>query len=140
MPLSSEGGDGDDMEESAPTYVWGTNISVHDVNAAVERFLRHFRDQNQSQGEFVEGKYMQAIHRVVEMEGEWVDVDAHHVFDYDSDLYTKMVRYPLEVLAVFDIVVMDLVSKINPLFEKHVQVRVFNLKSSTSMRTLNPSG
>lgn len=83
---------------------------------------------------------MAAIHRVLEIEGEWIDVDARDVSDYDSDLYTKMVRYPLEVLAIFDIVLMDIVSLINPLFDKHVQVRIYNLKTSTSMRNLNPSG
>ena len=49
------------------------------------------------------------------------------VFDYDPDLYTKMVRYPLEVLAIFDIVLMIMVGRINPLyFEKHIQTRIFN--------------
>ena len=62
------------------------------------------------------------------------------VFDYDPDLYTKMVRYPLEVLAIFDIVLMNMVGRINPLFENHIQTRIFNLKSSTSVRNLNPSG
>ncbi|OAY72638.1 DNA replication licensing factor MCM4 [Ananas comosus] len=50
-----------------------------------------------------------------------------------------MVRYPLEVLAIFDIVLMDLVARIDPLFEKHIQTRIFNLKSSVCMRNLNPS-
>lgn len=117
-------------------FVWGTNISVQDVNAAILRFLRHFREHPS----YTEGKYMRAIHRVLEIEGESLDVDAHDVFNYDSDLYTKMVRYPLEVLAIFDIVLMDMVSRINPLFEKHIQARIFNLKTSTSMRNLNPSG
>ncbi|KAJ8753206.1 hypothetical protein K2173_017800 [Erythroxylum novogranatense] len=135
---SSEGGD--DIDEATPTFVWGTNISVQDVKAAIQMFLKHFRE-NKSQGSeiFEEGKYMKAVQRVLEVEGEWLDVDAQDVFDYDSDLYAKMVRYPLEVLAIFDIVLMDIVSLINPLFEKHVQVRIFNLKSSTTMRNLNPS-
>ncbi|WJZ83256.1 hypothetical protein VitviT2T_002954 [Vitis vinifera] len=133
-PPSSEG-EGDDMDEAPPMFVWGTNISVQDVNAAILRFLRHFREHPSH----TEGKYMRAIHRVLEIEGESLDVDAHDVFDYDSDLYTKMVRYPLEVLAIFDIVLMDMVSRINPLFEKHIQARIFNLKTSTSMRNLNPS-
>ena len=60
-----------------------------------------------------------------------LDVNSHNVFDYDPDLYTKMVRYPLEVLAIFDIVLMNMVGRINPLFEKHIQTRIFNLKSST---------
>lgn len=116
-------------------YVWGTNISVQDVNAAILRFLRHFREHPSQ----IEGKYMNAIHSVIELEGDSLEVDAHDVFDYDSDLYSKMVRYPLEVLAIFDIVLMDMVSRINPLFEKHIQARIFNLKSSTSVRNLNPS-
>ncbi|KAK1378893.1 hypothetical protein POM88_025637 [Heracleum sosnowskyi] len=33
-----------------------------------------------------------------------------------------------------------MVSRINPLFEKHIQARIFNLKTSTTMRNLNPSG
>lgn len=117
-------------------YVWGTSISVQDVNAAILRFLRHFREHPSHD----EGKYMKAINHVIEMEGESLEVDANDVFDYDNDLYTKMVRYPLEVLAIFDIVLMDMVSRINPLFEKHIQARIFNLKTSTSMRNLNPSG
>ncbi|KAK6946291.1 MCM, AAA-lid domain [Dillenia turbinata] len=137
VPPSSEGGDAtDDVDEAPPMYVWGTNISVQDVNAAIQRFLRNFRDNNSDD---LEGKYRRAIDHVIEVEGESLDVDAHDVFDYDSDLYNKMVRYPLEVLAIFDIVLMDMVSRINPLFEKHIQVRIFNLKSSTSMRNLNPS-
>ncbi|GAB2267672.1 DNA replication licensing factor, mcm4 component [Dionaea muscipula] len=87
----------------------------------------------------MEGKYMKAINHVLEVEGDWLDVDAHDVYDYDRDLYVKMVRYPLEVLAIFDIVLMDMVSRISPLFEKHVQVRIFHLKASICMRNLNPS-
>lgn len=77
---------------------------------------------------------------MIEVEGDSLDVDARDVFDHDPDLYTKMVRYPLEVLAIFDLVLMNMVSRIKPMFEKHIQTRIFNLKSSTSMRNLNPSG
>lgn len=135
FPPSSDAGDGN--EDEAPVYVWGTNISVQDVRASILRFLRHFRENPQ----VIEGKYMRTINHVIETEGDSLDVDAHDVYDYDSDLYTKMVKYPLEVLAIFDIALMeDIVTRINPLFEKHIQARIFNLKSSTSMRSLNPSG
>ena len=101
---------------------------------AIYRFLKHFRDSStasQSEdGLLKEGKCEIAIKRV----------NARDVFDYDSDLYTRMVRYPLEVLAIFDIVLMNMVGRINPLFENHIQTRIFNLKSSTSVRNLNPSG
>ena len=99
---------------------------------AIYRFLKHFRDSStasQSEdGLLKEGKCEIAIKRV----------NARDVFD--SDLYTRLVRYPLEVLAIFDIVLMNMVGRINPLFENHIQTRIFNLKSSTSVRNLNPSG
>lgn len=148
LPPSSDAGDDDavdhDDADSAPVFVWGTNISVQDVNAAILRLLRHFRDPREAgrgDGLLDDGKYMRSVHRIMELEGgESLDIDAHDVFDYDPDLYTKMVRYPLEVLAIFDIVVMDLVARIDPLFEKHIQTRIYNLKSSVCMRNLNPSG
>ncbi|KAK4835428.1 hypothetical protein QYF36_009585 [Acer negundo] len=123
---------GDDMDDSTPTFVWGTNISVQDMKRAIDMFLKNCVENE-------ERKYLKVIDRVLEMEGEWIDVDAHDVFEYSPDLYYKMVRYPLEVLAIFDIVLMDIISGINPLFEKHVQVRIYNLKESVAMRNLNPS-
>ncbi|XBI27103.1 hypothetical protein VPH35_051645 [Triticum aestivum] len=151
VPLSSEAGEEDTPEtdgggvgaDATPVFVWGTNISVQDVNAAILRFLRHFRDPRDAgrvDPVMDEGKYMRAIHRILELEGgESLDVDAHDVFDHDPDLYGKMVRYPLEVLAIFDIVLMDLVARMEPLFEKHIQTRIYNLKSSICLRNLNPS-
>ncbi|VVA99279.1 unnamed protein product [Arabis nemorensis] len=136
IPPSSEDG----ADDTTPTFVWGTNISVQDVKSAIEMFIKHFREAKENSADlFREGKYMVSIRKVIEIEGDWIDVDAYDVFDYDPDLYNKMVRYPLEVLAIFDIVLMDIVSTINRLFEKHVQVRIFNLRASTSMRNLNPS-
>lgn len=135
IPPSSEGGDGDQVEDSAPTFVWGTNISVKDVNSAFVRFLRHFRENAME----TDGKYMRAFHEVIEIQGHSLEVDAQDVFNYDSDLYKNMVRYPLEVLAIFDLALMDIVNRINPMMEKHISTRIFNLKNSTTMRNLNPS-
>lgn len=139
MPASSEyyASGGDAAEQM---FVWGTNISVQDVNAAILRFLKNFREEPTQMDSIEEGKYMKELDKVFEMEREWIDVDAMDIFSYDPDLYNKMVRYPLEVLAIFEIVLMDMASSRNPLFEKHIQARVYNLKTSTSMRNLNPSG
>jgi hypothetical protein len=48
-PYSSDRDDNDHMEtdgqdDTTPVFVWGTNISVQEVNGAILRFLRHFRD------------------------------------------------------------------------------------------------
>ncbi|XP_020517369.1 DNA replication licensing factor MCM4 [Amborella trichopoda] len=131
-PPSSEGGD---MDSNPPMLVWGTNISVQDVSDAILRFLKNFRS---SPSDF-EGKYIRIIDQTLELEGHSLNIDGQDMFDYDQDLYVKMVRYPLEVLAIFDMVVMELVNKKKPLYDKHIQTRVFNLRSSVNMRDLNPS-
>ncbi|MQL84238.1 hypothetical protein Taro_016744 [Colocasia esculenta] len=59
----------------------------------------------------------------------------------DSALYReeKEHRHALrQVLPQSCVVLMDMVARINLLFEKHFQTRIFNLKSSVSMRNLNP--
>lgn len=133
------------MEDSRPTFVWGTNISVEDVNDAIQRFLKDFREapsQNNDDELHLhhEGKYGKLIGKVIRIQGESLDVDARDVLDHDPDLYTKMVRYPLEVLAIFDLVLMNMVGQWEPMFEKHIQTRIFNLRTSTPLRNLNPSG
>ena len=55
--------------------------------------------------------------QVMELEEDSLNVNARNILDYDEDLYVKMVRYPLEVLAIFDIVLMDMA------WEKHIQVK-----------------
>ncbi|KMZ63713.1 DNA replication licensing factor [Zostera marina] len=140
LPPSSDGGD-EDPKDVDQMFVWGTNIRVDDTKTAIVRFLKNFSD-NPSQ---MEGKYMVPIHHILELDGGGgsgsgsLDIDAQDVFAYDQDLYNKMVRYPLEVLAIFDIVLIDMVETLNRLFEKHIPTRIFNLKSSVSMRNLNPS-
>ena len=58
----------------------------------------------------------------MEVKGDSLNIDAMNIFEYDEDLYGKMVRYPLEVLAIFDIVLMDVAVHLKPLWEKHIQV------------------
>lgn len=139
VAVSSEyyGGGGDATEQ---LFVWGSNIRVQDVNAAILRFLKNFRGEPPQVDSIEEGKYMKELDRVFEMEREWIDVDAMDIFSYDSDLYNKMVRYLLKVLATFEVVLIDMASSRNPLFEMHIQARAYNLTTLTSMRNLNPSG
>jgi DNA replication licensing factor MCM4 len=48
-PYSSDRDDNDNMktdgqDDTTPVFVWGTNISVQEVNGTILRFLHHFRD------------------------------------------------------------------------------------------------
>ena len=56
MPQSSEG----DLDGNPPMLVWGTNISVQDVNQVVQRSLRNFRDDPSD----LEEKYTRLLEQV----------------------------------------------------------------------------
>ncbi|KAJ7556567.1 hypothetical protein O6H91_05G088500 [Diphasiastrum complanatum] len=128
---SSEG----DLNMPPPTLVWGTNVSVQEASQAVHRFLRNFRDDPNN----LEGKYMQLLEQTIEIEGDSLNIDARNILDYDEDLYVKTIRYPLEVLAIFDLVLMDIAVQLKPDWDKHIQARIFNLKEAVNLRDLNPS-
>ncbi|CAI5462230.1 unnamed protein product, partial [Closterium sp. Yama58-4] len=54
-------------------------------------------------------------------------------------LYRLLVRYPLEVIPIFDIKIAELAADRMPMWDKHIQVRTFNLRDTVHMRDLNPS-
>ena len=125
------------MDAAPPTLVWGTNISVQDVNQAVQRFLRNYRDSPSD----LEGKYIQLLEQVMELEENSLNVNAMNILDYDEDLYVKMMRYPLEAVAIFDIVLMDMVVCLIPLWDKHIQrntnLKMKSIRSKGSLKTRN---
>lgn len=55
-----------------------------------------------------------------------MNIDAMNIYEFDEELYRQMVRYPLEVLAIFDAQIRKLevpiVAAINSNFENYIQV------------------
>jgi DNA replication licensing factor MCM4 len=87
-----------------------------------------------------EGKY---IHRRNSRAGSrslWTHMTCSTTIQTCTAVRQDGPRYPLEVLTIFDIMLMDLVALIELLFKKHIPTRICNLKSLISLRNLNPSG
>ncbi|CAM6102730.1 unnamed protein product [Calypogeia fissa] len=119
--------------------VWGTSICVGDVERAIDRFLKDFKEDPND----MEAKYMRYLEQIILEESDTMNIDAMNIYESDEELYRQMVRYPLEVLAIFDAQIRKLevpiVEALNQNFENYIQVRIFNLKESVNMRDLNPS-
>ena len=77
----------------------------------------------------------------MELEEDSLNVNARNILDYDEDLYVKMMRYPLEAVAIFDIVLMDMVVCLIPLWDKHIQrntnLKMKSIRSKGSLKTRN---
>ncbi|EFJ16648.1 hypothetical protein SELMODRAFT_445155 [Selaginella moellendorffii] len=122
-------------DPGSKTYVWGTNISIDDTREAMHLFFERFRESPEA----VEAKYIQLLDQVIELEGRSLNIDAQNIFTYNEELYSQVVRYPLEVIPLFDMVVGDIARERRPDWNNHIQARIFNLKLSTNLRDLNPS-
>ena len=70
-----------------------------------------------------------------------LDIDCKDLMQHDRALYLQLVRYPQEVITIFD---MGLADRYDQLFHEvpdvPLQVRTFNLAMQTTMRELNPEG
>eukprot|EP00850_Spirogloea_muscicola_P009090 SM000050S17015 [mRNA] locus=s50:406082:412127:+ [translate_table: standard] len=142
---SSQGGAGED--ETRPSqhvpqvYVWGTEVRVDDVTRRLRRFFLHFRndeDTDAGGGSSLLGKYDRLLDEVVASGGSAINVDCREVRRHDAELYRLLRRYPTDVIPLADAVATELAFDKSPAFQNHVQVRMFNLGDTVSMRDLNP--
>ncbi|CAI5511797.1 unnamed protein product [Closterium sp. Naga37s-1] len=133
-PSDSLVGEGEE-EELEGTFVWGTGVSVQDVSSKFASFVRHFREADDA----LHAKYSQQLDELLEMEGDTFPVDCADVYAFSAELYRLLVRYPLEVIPIFDIKIAELAADRMPMWDKHIQVRTFNLRDTVHMRDLNPS-
>ncbi|BAU03623.1 hypothetical protein LR48_Vigan1048s000100 [Vigna angularis] len=78
------------MDDARPTFVWGTNIRVEDVNDAIHRFLRDFREVSSSQGEddklnlHTEGKYEKLGMTGLTAYALYINLLNRHAFSFSS--------------------------------------------------------
>jgi DNA replication licensing factor MCM4 len=85
------------------------------------------------------GCYTDAL-QVYNRQHHSLDVDCTHVQQFDPVLYTRLIRYPQEVIPLFDLVASDTYRELFPdvASTTQLQVRTLNLGASKNMRDLNP--
>ncbi|CAI7837905.1 unnamed protein product, partial [Closterium sp. NIES-53] len=81
-------------------------------------FVRYFREADDA----LHAKYSQQLDELVEMEGDTFPVDCADVYAFSAELYRLLVRYPLEVIPIFDIKIAELAADRMPMWDKHIQV------------------
>ncbi len=51
-----------------------------------------------------------------------MNIDASNVYEHDPDLYSKIVRYPLDIIPLLDVACLEEAVKIKPDYEKAIEV------------------
>jgi DNA replication licensing factor MCM4 len=88
--------------------------------------------------------YMSKLRQVKETDQYFVNVDACHIFEFDTMLYNQLIYYPSEIIIYFDQVLNE-VYKANFLSEEesirdqnNILTRIVNLPFKSRLRALNP--
>lgn len=137
----------------------GTQINVRDTADAFKDFLRNFislaatrraqEDHDDDLSVFSDDTpeqplYVTKLQELGTVEGTAsLEIDTMHLFYHSQDcqrLYHQLVKYPLELVPLMDIVVQQ---ELERLFDDQqvlpsVQVRPFNLKKVSNLRELDP--
>ena len=120
------------------TMVWGTTISLHESMTNAKQFLRDFAADDG------EPLYPQLLKQAKEDESYNLNIDSGHLrtFDreHDYNLYRDLVRYPQEMIPIFDLCVYEEFQRMfgEEESQQRFQVRIFNLDTVKAMRDLNP--
>ena len=99
-------------EMSSHTQVlWGTNINTSDVQMKLKNFINNFEeikdddDDDDDQQYQRAPYYIQKLKEVRELDGNVLDIDCDHVFQFDQHLYKQIEDYPSDIIPIFDLVV-----------------------------------
>jgi hypothetical protein len=119
-------------------YIWGTTVSLESCKMRFKKFVEGFSVGNVR-------RYMDLLEQVDLTGNTSFALDCNHLAHFDMDLYRDLVRYPQEVIPIFDMALdemframLDASNKIYDL-EEQIKVRPFRLLHRRPMRELNPS-
>lgn len=134
--------------------IWGTTIRVGDATRAFRGFVRGFGTSvptsSDPRGQL--SHYQRVLLELSDSGERFVNVDCHELRHFSSGckrVFEQLLRYPQEIIPLMDIVMSEELGALlitNATSDAvdaeasgtKVQVRVFNIGESTSMRVLEP--
>ena len=89
-------------------FVWGTNVDVDKAKRKFRTFFTSFEVDGGSGAPH----YLQKLADIAQTEDYSLNLDCTHLHSFDPGLYKLMVRYPRELIPIFDV-------ELNEYFAKH---------------------
>ncbi|KAK1861290.1 hypothetical protein I4F81_003874 [Pyropia yezoensis] len=91
-------------------YVWGTDVTLEEVKAQFEDFAATFTLPGSD-----EPLYPSVLAHVHDTSAGAVEVDLRHLASHAADAYTKLVRYPSDLMLAFETAFVDLYRRLFPI-------------------------
>ena len=155
--------DKDDQLNNA--VFWGTNFNFRETEQQIKEFIRSYRplrvnpydpkspyivdtgpemQLETDEGEECRGIYWAMLKTQLEIECFDLNLDASHIFEFDRNLYFKLIYFPAETILYIDRIINEFYQRLmahdmsRNLQEHTFQARIKNLQSRVSMRELKP--
>jgi DNA replication licensing factor MCM4 len=119
--------------------LFGTNIAMEKTNKKLSHFILNFKLEDTDMD--IEGNqyYLQRLDLLKQSNGVMLMIDGEHIYQYDKELYQQMIRFPSDIIMIFDRVVSEIFAS---LFQNEVawntEVAIYNLRKHIRVRELNP--
>ncbi|KAK4529942.1 hypothetical protein CCYA_CCYA03G0799 [Cyanidiococcus yangmingshanensis] len=142
-------------ESAAVRVLWGTDLSVEEAHAKLVSFLLNFQASRRSRAVGLEATdlsppeatltpfYVHRLQELHETESWTLNVSMEHVLEYDEALYKRLVRYPSDMISLFDMAANQVYREMFLSDDNdsvgQIQVRVYDLGVTNSLRQLEPS-
>ena len=128
-----------DFDNLSQTMIYGTTVNVQNCKSKFKNFCETFFAP--ATAEMI---YMDRIQQVWDTGNYNFLFDCSHLASVDRELYNQMLRYPGEVIPIFDMALEELLRESivdieTQEIEKQIKFRPYNLLQSKSMRDLNPT-
>ena len=144
---------------------WGTNFNFRETEKQIKDFICKFKpirvnpydpesaciaetnkiEEESETPQELEGYYWGQLKSQLETEDYNLDFDAAHIFEFDRDLYYKLIYFPAETILYFDRIINEFYQKMqiadlsrNLGQDHNFQARIKNLRNKVSMRELKP--
>ena len=137
--------------------IWGTDVSISDCKEKFKRFLyfdgfdvndldpeeQQLLNDVGSDSDMLRSNkslYMQKLEEIFTLEDPFLNVNCGHIYQFNRELYRKLVSYPQEVIPAFDMAVNEIFFEIYPNAElvHPINIRPYNVMETHHLRSLNP--
>ena len=123
------------------SLIWGTTISVQETMTMFRKFLHLYMESGITESPY----YMKKLQQMT-ITGEYeLELNCQHLMEFPQcgqQLYDHLVKYPEEMISLFDVVATEEYLTRNPAIPDRdlvtISVRPYNLEKSVNMRDLDP--
>jgi len=138
--------------------IWGTDVSIGQCKERFKQFLcfnnfnlenldteeleliKDVASENDNLARSRKALYMQKLEEIYTLEDPFLNLNCHHLYEFDKELYRKLINYPQEVIPIFDMAVNEVFYDLYPDMQlpHPINIRPYKVLETNNIRSLDP--